>query len=177
MTNQHSAANSTVNVTALGERLAGKYLTFKLGDEEYGVEIRKVREIIPMQRITRIPRAPAYVRGVINLRGRVIPVIDLRTAFGMEQHEDTERTCIVVAELETMDRLTIMGAVIDEVREVANIQAGDVQEAPEFEAGVDTRFITGIAQTGDTVRILLNIDRILNSGEIEKVEETAKAAR
>lgn len=163
--------------TEHGTRLAGKYLTFNLGGEEYGIEIRKVKEIIPMQRITRIPRAPVYVRGVINLRGRVIPVIDLRTTFGMESIADTERTCIIVVQIETSDHSVTTGVVIDEVREVVNIPAAEIQEPPTFESGVDTQFITGIGKSGDNVKILLDIDRVLSGGEIEHVEKAAKASQ
>jgi len=161
------------DVTELGRKLAGKYLTFRLAGEEYGLDIRKVKEIIPVQKSTRIPRAPEYVRGVINLRGKVIPVVDLRVKFGMDRAEDTERTCIIVAFVETSSSAVMMGLVIDEVRDVLDIGAADIQEAPTFEEGIDTRFITGIGKAGETVTILLDADRVMATGEVEQIERAA----
>jgi purine-binding chemotaxis protein CheW len=171
-----AAAQRTKNdteATELGQKLAGKYLTFKLAGEEYGIDIRKVKEIIPMQKATRIPRAPDYVRGVINLRGKVIPVVDLRVKFGMERAEDTERTCVIVAFVETTTRSITMGLVIDEVKDVLNIAAGDIQEAPSFEAGIDTQFILGIGKAGQTVTILLDANRVLAVSEVEQLDSAA----
>jgi purine-binding chemotaxis protein CheW len=161
-------------VTELGLRLAGKYLTFRLAGEEYGLQIKKVKEIIPMQKTTRIPRAPEYVRGVINLRGRVIPVLDLRTKFGMERAEDTERTCIIVAFVDLGTRAVTMGLTIDEVRDVLDIAAIDIQEPPAFESGVDTEFILGIGKTGESVTILLDTNRVLSVSETEQLQNAAE---
>lgn len=176
MSNKNNAGEQEAT-TEFGKRLAGKYLTFRLAQEEYGLEILKVQEIIQMQRITRIPRAPQYVRGVINLRGRVVPVIDLRAKFGMERIEDTDKTCIVVAQIEAASRGVTMGLIIDEVREVVDIPAGDIQEPPSFESSIDTAFIMGIGKTGESVKILLSIDRILSTREIESVDSAATSTQ
>lgn len=151
----------------IGEKLAGKYLTFKLGDEEYGLEILKVQTIIQMQEVTKVPKTPKFVRGVINLRGKVIPVIDLRAKFGLETREDTDKTCIVVVQVvrDGQDAAT-MGIIIDEVNEVPQISAGDIEETPSFGASVNTSFILGMAKIGDSVKILLDIDKVLSTSDI-----------
>ncbi|MBD3320215.1 MAG: chemotaxis protein CheW, partial [Chitinivibrionales bacterium] len=115
---QQSAVDTAAEVSHIGQKLAGKYLTFKLGNEEYGLEILKVQEIIQMQKITRVPKAPDFVRGVINLRGKVIPVIELRTKFFMEPNEDTDKTCIIVVQVISKGNPVTMGIIIDEVKEV-----------------------------------------------------------
>jgi purine-binding chemotaxis protein CheW len=147
--------------------LAGKYLTFLLGEEEYGLEILKVQEIIQMQKVTKVPKAPDFVRGVINLRGKVIPVIELRKKFGMERRDDTEKTCIIVVMIEAGDRSITMGIIIDEVKEVLDIEAGNIEETPSFGASIDTDFIMGIGKMGENVKMLLDIDRVLSLGELE----------
>jgi len=157
------------NRNDLGERLAGKYLTFKLSDEEYGLEILKVQEIIRMQTVTRVPRTPDYVRGVINLRGKVIPVIDLRCKFGMDSQEDTDKSCIIVVQVNSADHKIVMGVIIDEVREVLDIDAGSIEETPSFGASINTDFITGIGKVGDTVKMLLDIDKVLTDSEVAEV--------
>ena len=141
--------------------LGGKYLTFRLADEEYGLEILKVREIMGMMEITAVPRTPEFVRGVINLRGNVIPVIDLRLKFGMEAVEQTEETCIIVVDVEGME----MGIVVDRVSEVLDIVAEEIQDAPSFGVSVDTDFILGIGKANDQVTILLNISEVLTSAD------------
>jgi purine-binding chemotaxis protein CheW len=124
----------------VGVKLAGKYLTFKLADEEYGLEILKVQEIIQMQAVTRVPRTPEYVRGVINLRGKVIPVIELRKKFGLNTFEDTEKTCIIVVQIASSTSNTVvMGIIIDEVKEVLNIKAENIEETPTFGASIGPR--------------------------------------
>lgn len=153
----------------LGARLAGKYLTFKLADEEYGLEILKVQEIIRMQTVTRVPRTPEYVRGVINLRGKVIPVIDLRNKFGMISQDDTDKTCIIVVQVNSTEHKVVMGVIIDEVREVLDIDAGSIEETPSFGASINTDFITGIGKVGDTVKMLLDIDKVLTDAEVAQV--------
>lgn len=139
-----------------------KYLTFTLGDEIYGLEILKVREIIGLMDITKVPRMPAFVRGVINLRGKVIPVVDLRRKFGMEAIEDTVETCIIVVDLGKM----LMGVVVDKVSEVLDIDGSQIEEAPSFGASIDTDFILGIGKKEDKVVILLDIEKVLTSDEI-----------
>lgn len=147
--------------------LAGKYLTFILGDEGYGLEILKVQEIIGMQEITKIPRTPDYVKGVINLRGKVIPIIDLRSKFGMEEQELTRKTCIIVVQVERADNALIIGIIVDEVSEVLNISGDQIEAAPSLGSRVDTHFILGMAKTESAVKILLDIDKVLSAEEMD----------
>ena len=139
----------------------GKYLTFALANEEYGLEILKVREIIGYMEITAVPQTPHYVKGVINLRGQVIPVIDLRSKFGMETAEITEESCIIVVEIAQGKRTFSTGIVVDHVQEVLDIDGSDIEEAPQFGSTVDTSFILGMGKIGDSVKILLDIDKVL----------------
>ncbi|HMB31638.1 MAG TPA: chemotaxis protein CheW [Desulfohalobiaceae bacterium] len=155
-------------------QLAGKYLTFHLGDETYGLEILKVQEIIGMQDITKVPRTPEYVKGVINLRGKVIPIVDLRMKFGMEEIETTRKTCIIVIQIDRGAGKVIMGIVVDEVSEVLNILSEEIEPSPSFGTQIDTAFILGMAKTKDAVKILLDIDKVLSDGEIEALSQAAK---
>jgi len=139
----------------------GKYLTFALEPEEYGLEILKVREIIGYMDITAVPQTPHHVKGVINLRGQVIPVIDLRAKFGMETAEITEQTCIIVVETSQGDRKFSTGIVVDRVQEVLDIAGEDIEEAPQFGSNVNTDFILGMGKIDETVKILLDIDKVL----------------
>lgn len=150
----------------------GKYLTFSLGGEEYGISILKVKEIIGMMTITTIPQTPGYVKGVINLRGKVIPVLDLRLKFGLDPMEYTERTCIIVVEINIATRIIAMGIVVDSVSEVVNIRANDIEDTPSFGTSLDTDIILGMAKAGDSVKILLDIDRVLR-GEKSAVLDAA----
>jgi purine-binding chemotaxis protein CheW len=151
------------------ESLAGKYLTFRLGEEDYGLEILKVQEIIGMQEITGIPRTPDFVKGVINLRGKVIPVVDLRLKFGMAEAEISRKTCIIVVQItQDADRM-IMGIVVDEVSEVLEIGGREIEPAPAFGTQVDNNFILGMAKTEDAVKILLDLNRVLTRQELETV--------
>ena len=135
----------------------GKYLTFTLGDEDYGLEILKVREIIGLMSITAVPQVPAYVKGVINLRGKVIPVVDLRLKFKMPSIETTAETCIIIVNLNEV----LIGIIIDKVKEVLDIKQDKIEAAPNFGADVHTDFILGIGKVNDAVKILLNIERVL----------------
>jgi purine-binding chemotaxis protein CheW len=139
----------------------GKYLTFALAHEEYGLEILKVREIIGYMAITAVPQTPHYIKGVINLRGQVIPVVDLRAKFGMETAEITEQTCIIVVEITQTGRKFNTGIVVDRVQEVLDIAGKDIEESPQFGGSVDTDFILGMAKISESVKILLDIDRVL----------------
>lgn len=139
----------------------GKYLTFALGPEEYGLEILKVREIIGYMEITAVPQTPNHVKGVINLRGQVIPVIDLRTKFGMETAEVTEQTCIIVVEISQGNHKFSTGIVVDRVQEVLDIAGDNIEEAPQFGSSVNTDFILGMGKIGESVKILLDIDKVL----------------
>lgn len=152
----------------------GKFLTFSLGREEYGIGILKVREIIGFMDVTAIPRTPEYVRGVINLRGQVISVVDLRAKFGMPQAERTEETCIIVVEIRGAGgRALSTGVVVDRVSEVLNISAESVEDAPEFGASIDTDFILGMGKVGQAVKILLDIDRVLSPAEVDELHRAA----
>lgn len=152
----------------------GKYLTFTLDEEEYGIGILKVKEIIGMMPITSVPRTPAFVKGVINLRGKVIPVMDLRVKFDMAAIPYTERTCIIVVEIDDEEGIVLMGIVVDAVSEVLNIQEEEIEETPAFGTKLDTDYILGMAKTGGSVKILLNIDRVLSTEELSGLEKKAQ---
>lgn len=153
----------------------GKYLSFVLGTEEYGLEILKVQEINGMMDITRVPRTPHYVRGVINLRGRVIPIISLRDKFRMADVEDTEKTCIIVVQVQYQDDALTMGIIVDEVSEVLSIAAGSIEPAPSFGGGMEeTDYITGMGKLSDKVVILLDIDRVLDAEEMKAIINSAQ---
>ena len=147
----------------------GKYLTFALAHEEYGLEILKVREIIGYMDITAVPQTPHHVKGVINLRGRVIPVIDLRAKFGMETTAVTEETCIIVVEISRGDRTFGTGIVVDRVQEVLDIAGEDIEEAPRFGSSVNTDFILGMGKVDDNVKILLDIDQVLGGDDFSRL--------
>jgi purine-binding chemotaxis protein CheW len=144
----------------------GKYLTFNLANEEYGIGILKVKEIIGMMTITPVPQTPAFVKGVINLRGKVIPVIDLRLKFGMEEIEYDERTSIIVVEVRGGADTVQIGIVVDSVSEVVNIKNEDIENTPTFGTRLDTDYILGMAKMGGGVKILLDIDQVLTDEEI-----------
>lgn len=150
---------------------AGKYLTFALGSEEYGLEILKVREIIGYMDITAVPQMPVYVKGVINLRGQVIPVVDLRAKFGMQTADVTEETCIIVVEIHQDGCKFSTGIVVDHVQEVLDIDGKNIEEPPQFGSSVNTDFILGIGKVGEAVKILLDISKVLGSSEIQKLEQ------
>ncbi len=149
--------------------LAGKYLTFKLDAEEFGLEILKVQEIIKMMDITRVPRTPAFVRGVINLRGKVIPVVDLRLKFEMDRREGTDKTCIIVVTVHRGSGSVIMGIIVDEVSEVLDVAGASIEPAPEFGTAVDTSFILGMGKVGDRVVTLMDVDKVLTGEEVATV--------
>ena len=153
---------------------AGKFLSFILGEEEYGLEILKVQEINGMMGITRVPRTPDYVRGVINLRGRVIPIVSLRKKFKMPAVADTEKTCIIVVQVRYGDREITMGIIVDEVSEVLNIGDGQIEPPPSFGGGMEEAdFITGMGKLENKVVILLDIDRVMSGSEMEAVLQAA----
>ena len=154
---------------------AGKYLSFVLGREEYGLEILKVQEINGMMDITRVPRTQHYVRGVINLRGRVIPIISLRDKFKMPAVEDTEKTCIIVVQVQYKEDNLTMGIIVDEVSEVLNIAESSIEPPPSFGGGMEeTDFITGMGKLEDKVVILLDIDMVLDAEEMKAIMDQAQ---
>jgi len=152
--------------------LAGKYLTFELGEETYGVGILKVQEIIKMQEITKVPRTPEYVKGVINLRGKVMPVISLRNLFGMEEAETSRDTCIIVMRVQRGEASVVLGVIADKVSEVLEIGEEEIEPAPSFGNRVDTHFILGMAKSKDAVKILLDMDKVVSEEEMASLAKT-----
>ncbi len=152
------------------EDRAGKYLTFHLGREEFGIRVLAVREIMGMQDITAVPQTPAYVKGVINLRGKVIPVVDLRLKFGLPEIEYTQRTCIIVVQVDGSAGPMLMGIVVDGVSEVLNLVPGDIEDTPDFGRGESTPYLLGMAKVKGKVKILLDIGQVLTAQEIKGVE-------
>ena len=152
-------------------QLAGKYLTFTLGNESYGIAVKKIREIIRMIEVTTVPQMPAYVRGVVNLRGKIIPVIDLRLRFRMGGAETDERTCIIVVQVARSGGggTLQMGLVVDQVEEVLNIHAADLEEPPKFGAAVHEAYILGMAKIKEGVKTLLDIDRVIGEDALGEV--------
>ncbi len=171
MTKLNSRPSSSLSSTA------DKFLSFFISDEEYGLEILKVREIIGLTGITPLPKTPAHVRGVINLRGRIIPVIDLRTQFGMGITKETEETCIIVVdvELEGREQSLQLGCVVDRVSEVLSIPSDAIEAAPEFGTRVGSEFILGLGKVKDSVLILLNIDKVLQCSELEELSRRCES--
>lgn len=152
---------------------SGKYLTFVLKDEEYGIEILKVREIIGVMEITTVPRAPDYVTGVINLRGKIIPVIDLRRKFGLKTADRTAETCIIVVEVTLDAEGVLMGILVDTVSEVLDIAADHIEPPPQFGGQVHLEYILGMGKVKDKVKILLDIDRVMGAEELGLIREIA----
>ena len=141
---------------------AGKYLTFFLSNEEYGVEILKVQEIIGRMPITPVPLTSKYIRGVINLRGKIHPIMDINVKFGMDQTEITDETCMIVIKTASL----MMGILVDKVSEVVTIASGDIEDTPSFGADVNPEYLLGIGKTGGKIRMLLDIDKVINASDI-----------
>lgn len=150
-----------------------KYLTFTLEEEEYGIGILKVKEIIGMMKVTSVPRTPDFIKGVINLRGKVIPVVDLRLKFAMGEMPYTDRTCIIVVEIDIDSGTVLIGIVVDAVSEVLNINKKEIEDAPQFGASLDTDYIYGMAKTEGKVKILLDIDKVLSQEEVIQLEKVS----
>jgi purine-binding chemotaxis protein CheW len=161
MAEQHTVVNREQSTRA------GKYLTFALAEEEYGLEILKVREIISMSEITSVPKTPEFVKGVINLRGKVIPVIDLRLKFAMEEIPYTDETCTIVVDVNGVE----MGIIVDHVSEVLDIVGGDIEDAPTFGVSVDTDFILGMGKTDQRVTILLDIEKVIGGEGARAIQD------
>jgi len=170
MTELTKTMDQAVKAMAVRE---GKYLTFTLAEEEYGIGILKIKEIIGMMPVTTVPRTPDFVKGVINLRGKVIPVMDLRLRFGMEAIGYTERTCIIVVEIQGESGTVRIGIVVDSVSEVLNIKGEDIEDTPTFGTKLDTDYILGMAKMEGGVKILLDIDRVLSGEQIAVLEKAA----
>jgi len=151
----------------------GKYLTFSMLNEEYGISILKIKEIIGMMHVTSVPQTPEFVKGVINLRGKVIPVVDLRLRFDMDAIDYTERTCIIVVEIDNQAGILLIGIVVDSVSEVLNIKGEDIEDTPAFGKGLDADFILGMAKMEGGVKTLLDIDKVLNNEDLAPLQNAA----
>ena len=159
-------ATAALPADATAIRRQGKYLVFQLGREEFGAQVLKVREIMGLQEITAVPQTPGFVKGVINLRGKVIPVVDLRAKFGLDCSEYTQRTCIIVFQVDHTSCPMLMGAVVDGVSEVLNIQEAEIEDTPDFGGEMSLTYIMGMAKVKGKVKILLDIDRVLTAQEV-----------
>lgn len=167
---------ATVQLEPINEAIKskqGKYLTFALSSEEYGLEIMKVREIIGFIDVTSVPQTPDYVKGVINLRGQVIPVVDLRAKFGMETVNVTDATCIIVVEINKCNSSINTGIVVDHVSEVLDVASENIEDPPTFGSGMNTDFILGMGKIGDAVKILLDIDKVLVNDDFSNLPGVA----
>ena len=171
MTDESQVIDQAIKETTIK---TGKYLTFTLSEEEYGIGILKVKEIIGMMEITSVPRTPEFIKGVINLRGKVIPIIDLRLKFEMGEIPYNDRTCIIVVEMDSDSATILIGIVVDAVSEVLNIQESEIEETPAFGTQLNTDYILGMAKTEGGVKILLNIDKVLSIEEITGLEKVAQ---
>jgi purine-binding chemotaxis protein CheW len=169
MNDEHNTAQANNNHEGIH-----KYITFKLAAEEYGIELLKLRELIGVLEITRIPRSRSYIRGLINLRGKVIPVVDLRTKFGMPSTEPTSQSVIIVVQLATQAGSVTTGILVDEVQEVRVFRQADIAPAPALGDQVDTSFIQGIGKVDKRIVFLLDIDRILSSGQQAELRAAAE---
>ena len=162
---RHMSSNQPPSSTT--SDLSGRYLTFCLGNESYGIGVLAVQEIIRITAITPVPQLPAHLRGVINLRGRIVPVVDLRRRFGLPAETDGERACIVVVRIHTASRGVVpMGLVVDAVEEVLTIAAGEIEPPPEFGCAVDISFLRGLARVRGAVKALLDIERVLTGEQL-----------
>jgi purine-binding chemotaxis protein CheW len=165
--------NQRMSECTSGESRAGKYLTLSLAAEEYGIPILKVKEIIGMMPITSVPRVADFVKGVINLRGKVIPVMDLRLKFGLEEIDYTERTCIIVVEIARASGTLPTGVIVDSVSEVIAIRDEDIEDTPEFGTTLDADFISGMAKKDGDIKILLDIDSVVSPVEMDTLSSAA----
>lgn len=159
--NEVSAAQTDARV--------GKYLTFRLASEEFGIRVLKVREIMGVQEVTAVPQMPPHIKGVINLRGKVVPVVDLRLKFGLPAAEYTQRTCIIVTQVEGESGAVLIGAIVDGVSEVVNLTPAEIEDTPDFGDGVASRYLLGMAKVKGKVKILLDIDRVLSTQELHSL--------
>jgi purine-binding chemotaxis protein CheW len=153
------------------EQRTGKYLTFSMADEDYGIGILSVREIIGIMPITTVPHTPEFIKGVINLRGKVIPVIDLRLRFGIEEIDYTEETCIIVVEIQRQEGQIVIGIIVDSVSEVLPIQGSQIEDAPTFGTQSEMDFILGMARIEEGVKILLDTGRFLSGEDIKSIKK------
>jgi purine-binding chemotaxis protein CheW len=159
------------SAAALADARVGKYLTFQLANEEFGVRVLKVREIMGIQEITAVPQTPGHVKGVINLRGKVIPVIDLRLKFELPEAEYTQRTCIIVTQVQGETGAILMGVIVDGVSEVLNLTAAEIEDTPDFGGSAAGQYLLGMAKVKGKVKILLDIDQVLSTQDLRGLSE------
>ena len=159
------------NTVKTAESRAGKYLTFRLGREEFGIRVMQVREIMGLLEITPVPHTPVHVKGVINLRGKVIPVVCLRSKFSLAPAEYTARTSIIVVQVDGGKLLA--GVIVDAVSEVLNVAAGDIEDAPDFGSGSETSYLLGMAKIKNSIKILLDIDQVVMASELAALQSTS----
>ena len=157
------------NAAAQSDLRAGKYLTFQLSNEEFGIRVLKVREIMGIQEITAVPQTPAHIKGVINLRGKVVPVIDLRLKFGLAAADYTQRTCIIVTQVQGESGPVLMGIVVDGVSEVLNLTGAEIEDTPDFGEEISGSYLLGMAKVKGKVKILLDIDRVLSTQDLHNL--------
>lgn len=162
-------STATATRSAQDDKRAGKYLAFQLGKEAYAIKVLKVREIIGVQDITPVPQTPDHVRGVFNLRGKVIPVMDLQLKFGLAATENNARTCIVVVEVASGQGSMLMGILVDAVSEVLNIAVNDIEDTPDFGKDVSVPYLLGVAKSRGSVKLLLDIDSALHTSEVSSL--------
>jgi purine-binding chemotaxis protein CheW len=162
------------DASANADPRAGKYLVFHLGEEEFAIQVQKVREIMGVQDITQVPQTPAHVKGVINLRGKVIPVVDLRLKFTMPAKEYTHRTCIIVVQVAGERGVMLMGIVVDGVAEVVQVAGADVEDTPSFGKEVEVPYVMGLAKLKGKVKILVDIDQVMTARELARLDVAAK---
>ena len=159
----------TANDTGSADARAGKYLTFQLATEEFGIRVLKVREIMGIQEITAVPQTPAHIKGVINLRGKVVPVVDLRLKFGVAAADYTQRTCIIVTQVQGESGPVMMGIVVDGVSEVLNLTGAEIEDTPDFGEEISGSYLLGMAKVKGKVKILLDIDRVLSTQDMHNL--------
>ena len=159
---------------AIDSMSSQQYVTFSLGEELFGVEVSRTREILSLAPITKVPQTPNYLLGVINLRGQVEPVVDMRLKLGLLAGEDTDDTCIIVVEVQVDGEVITVGALSDAVREVLDIRADQIELPPRLGTRLKTEFIAGMGKVDDQFMILLNIDRIFNSDDLVVVHDTGQ---
>jgi purine-binding chemotaxis protein CheW len=170
------STTTTVNdaATAQSDARAGKYLTFQLCNEEFGIRVLKVREIMGLQEITAVPQTPAHIKGVINLRGKVVPVIDLRLKFGLAAAEYTQRTCIIVTQVKGESGAVLMGIVVDGVSEVWNLAGSEIEDTPDFGEEYSGGYLLGMAKVKGKVKILLDIERVLSTQDLHNLNSVMR---
>jgi len=157
------------NAAAQADARSGKYLTFQLANEEFGIRVLKVREIMGIQEITAVPQTPVHIKGVINLRGKVVPVVDLRLKFGVAAADYTQRTCIIVTQVQGESGPVMMGIVVDGVSEVLNLTGAEIEDTPDFGEEISGGYLLGMAKVKGKVKILLDIDRVLSTQDMHNL--------